>query len=199
MRTPNAACIICEKPLYRRPYELARVRYAACMTHRALAQIVVGVTEAQRRGLALGAKSGENYRTGYKHREESKRKASASHKRWCAANPDKVRARGEKTRGPLNYKWKGGVTKFNKSLRQMREYRRWMDGVKARDDGKCIRCGSTAEIESHHIVELADLIARHGIKTRDEARDCAELWDLTNGETLCRACHYAHHGRRMAA
>ena len=55
MRTPNAACIICAKPLYRRPYELAKVRYAACMDHRAKAQSVVGVTDAQRKGLALGS------------------------------------------------------------------------------------------------------------------------------------------------
>lgn len=194
MRTPNASCIICEKPLYRRPYELARVRYAACMDHRAQAQSVVGVTEAQRRGLAQGRTPGTNHRTGYQHREESKRKASESHKQWCAANPDKVRARGEKTRGALAYNWKGGTSHLNTSIRLMHEHRKWMDAVKE-CDGRCLRCGSTENLEAHHIIELADLLKRHGITTREQARETAELWDLNNGETLCRRCHYAHHGR----
>ncbi len=198
MRTPNAACIICEKPLYRRPYELARVRYAACMAHRALAQSVVGVTEAQQAGLGLGRGKGDNHRIGYKHREESKRKASASHKLWCAANPDKVQARGAKTRGELNYRWKGGTSKLNNAVRLLTENRKWMIAVRARD-GQCVRCGSVENLESHHIVELADLIERHGITHRDQARTTPELWDIANGETLCRVCHYAHHGRRMAA
>lgn len=194
MRTPNAACIICEKPLYRRPYELARVRYAACMEHRAKAQSVVGVTEAQRRGLALGAKPGENYRNGRVDTAETRAKRAAALALFHAENPQVAIERGKKTRGPLNIRWNGGSAKFNTSIRQLTEHRKWMDAVKSRD-GKCVRCGSGVNLESHHITELAELIERHGIKTRDEARETPELWDIANGETLCRRCHYAHHGR----
>lgn len=198
MRTPNTACIICEKPLYRRPYELARVRYAACMAHRAKAQIVVGITEAQQAGLARGRQKGTNNRNGRKDSDTTRAKRSATLKAYWADNPEKAMARGAKTRGELNVRWKGGSSKLNTSVRQLTENRRWLDAIKARD-GACVRCGANDDLESHHIVELAELIERHGITTRDQARDCAALWDLSNGETLCRACHYAHHGRRMTA
>lgn len=195
MRTPNAACIICDKPLYRRPGDMAKARFAACMAHRAGAQKLAGITDAQNGALALGRAKGDNGRTGYRHREESKRKASESHKRFCAENPDRVEARAAKNRGPLNYLWKGGPSRINVIVRQMRQNRTWMDAVKERD-GKCLRCGSTEGLESHHKVELADLIERLGITSADAARaNAAVLFDLENGETLCRPCHYAHHGR----
>jgi hypothetical protein len=197
MRTPNCECCICAKPLYRRPYELAKVRHVACMEHRGLAQARSGITEAQRAGLALGSVPGTNHRTGYVHREESKRKSSEAHKAWCAANPDKVKARSEKTRGENHYKWNGGTSRLNAAIRRLTENRKWMEAVKERD-GKCIVCGSVDNLESHHITPLADLVQAHGIINRDQARDCSALWDLGNGMTVCRPCHYNIHGRTYA-
>lgn len=51
-------------------------------------------------------------------------------------------------------------------------------------------------MEAHHIVGLAELIERHGIKNRDDARNTPELWDVNNGETICEPCHYMEHCRR---
>ena len=199
MRTPNAACIVCAKPLYRRPGELARVRHVACMEHRAQAQKMSGITEAQQAGLSRGRVKGTNHRAGYTHRAESKAKASVSNKAFCAENPDFIAARGEKTRGAAHYRWKGGISKLNTSIRQMTENRRWMDAVKVRD-GCCTRCGSTDTLESHHLIELAALIERLGIKSREDARNHATvLWDLDNGVTLCQPCHYKEHGRKRYA
>ena len=194
MRTPNTACIICEKPLYRRPFELANIRYAACMAHRAKAQSVAGITEAQAAGLSLGASLGGKTRLGYKHREDTKAKTSESHKKWCAENPDRVAERSIKRRGEKAYNWNGGSSRLNVTVRILNENRKWMAAVKARDS-QCNRCGSIENLEAHHIVELADLIKMHGVKSADDARNTPELWDLENGETLCRRCHYAHHGR----
>ncbi len=194
MRTPNTACIICEKPLYRRPFELANIRYAACMAHRAKAQSVAGITEAQATGLSQGRVKGDNRRTGTKHSEATRAKTSASHKKWCAENPDRVAERAKKLRAENHYNWKGGSSRLNVTVRGLHENRKWMNAVKSRD-GQCLRCGSTDNLEAHHIIELADLIETHGIKTADDARNTPGLWDLENGETLCRLCHYAHHGR----
>jgi 5-methylcytosine-specific restriction endonuclease McrA len=103
------------------------------------------------------------------------------------------------SRAEKHYLWKGGITKLNKSIRQMTENRRWMDTVKERD-GRCIRCGSTSDLESHHKRSLADLMADLAIKNRDDARKhAAILWDLENGETLCEPCHYQEHGRTLNA
>lgn len=199
MRTPNAACVICGRPLYRRPSDKARARFAACMAHRAEAQKVIGITDAQKTALALGRPKGTNHRAGYRHREESKRKVSRSNKAFWAAHPEKAIERGAKTRGERHRLWKGGASKLNTSIRQMTENRRWMDAIKERD-GCCVRCAATDHLESHHLIDLADLIVTLGIKSREDARaHAAVLWDLDNGIALCEACHYAEHGRRRAA
>lgn len=195
MRTPNTECILCKKPLYRRPSDTAKSRFAACMECRSEAQKVVGITDKQNAALAIGRQPGDNGRTGYIHKEESKRKASETSKAYWAANPDKAIERGAKVRGEVHYLWNGGISRLNTSIRQMRENRKWMDAVKDRD-GCCQECGSTEDLEAHHRTPLAELIDSLGIENRDDARANAHiLWDLDNGKTLCRPCHYAEHGR----
>jgi 5-methylcytosine-specific restriction endonuclease McrA len=165
------------------------------MEHRNEAQAKAGLTDAQLVALSMGRKPGNNNRTGYEHREESKRKTSVTHKAWCAANPDKVKARGMKTQGTKHYNWKGGCTRLNASIRRMTENRKWLDAVKARD-GKCLVCETIESLESHHIIPLAVMVGVHNITNRDEARECAALWDLSNGMTVCARCHYKIHGRK---
>ena len=195
MRTPNSECVVCGKPLYRRPNEIAKVRHVACMEHRNEAQAKAGLTAKQLTALSMGRRKGTNNRTGYKHREESKRKASKSHKAWCKANPDKVKARGEKTRGPLNYNWKGGSTRLNTAIRRLTEYRKWADAV-VRRDGRCLECGAEVDLEAHHVKPFAELISENGIKNRQQAKECQSLWDESNGKTLCECCHCKKHGRK---
>jgi len=193
-RTANAQCLVCGKAVYRRPSDLKSHRHVACLRHRAEAQRRSGITIAQQQALALGREKGTNHRTGYRHKASSKRKASRSHKLWCRAHPDLVAARGAKTRGELHYNWKGGSTRLNVSIRRMTEHRKWMDAVRVRD-GHCA-CGSVRDLESHHIVPLATLVARYGVKNREDARACAALWELSNGVTKCQRCHYRIHRRR---
>lgn len=197
MRTPNCECCICSKPLYRRPGELAKVRHVACIEHRGLAQARSGITEAQRNGLALGRVPGTNRRTGYVHREESKRKISESQKAWCAAHLDKVKERAKKTQAENHYKWNGGSSRLNSAIRSLTENRKWIEAVRERD-GKCMVCGSVKNLESHHITPLADLVAENEITSRDQARECSLFWDLSNGMAVCKPCHYNIHGRTYA-
>ena len=198
MRTPNCECIVCSKPLYRRPGELSRVRHVACMEHRAEAQRRDGQTKAQLAALALGREKGTNHLDGIPKSEESKCKRSKSIARWCRENPDKLKKRSEKTRGPNHYRWNGGASKLNISIRQMTENRRWMDNVKKRD-GACVKCGSTSNMESHHIKPLSNMLKVLRIKSRDDAREHADkLWCLDNGITLCQKCHYKEHRRTYA-
>ena len=197
MRTPNCSCVVCGLPLYRRPSDLACVRHVACMQHRAEAQKRSGITPAQVAGLSQGRRKGTNNGTGYRHRAESRLKASESHKAWCEANPDMVAARGEKTRGEAHYKWAGGVSNLAQSIRRMTEYRRWADAIRERD-GCCVQCGATDGLDSHHKRPFSDLLRKNSISSRDDARKCAALWDISNGETLCQEHHYEAHGRNYA-
>lgn len=199
MRTPNTKCILCEKPLYRRPSDAARSRFAACMNCRSEAQRIVGVTDAQQAGLRLGRPKGTNHRAGYRHRDDSKRKIGETGKAFWAAHPDRAVARGESHRGENAYNWKGGVSRLNTSIRQMTENRRWMEAVRQRD-GVCQGCGATEALESHHAPPLAELIERLGIRSREDARRHADvLWCLDGGTALCQPCHYTEHGRTFHA
>jgi 5-methylcytosine-specific restriction endonuclease McrA len=169
------------------------------MAHRAEAQKISGITEAQKAGLSLGRVKEDNRRKGCKQSETVKRKVAEANKRYWAEHPEQLAARGEAMRGENHYQWKGGASKLNTAIRQMNENRKWMDAVKERDGGKCVRCDSTREIESHHIIELVTLIEAYKVQTRDDARKIAKFWDLDNGITLCQPCHYVEHGRTYRA
>ena len=197
MRTPNCKCIICGKPLYRRPFELAKVRYVACYQHREQAKKIYPVTEAQKAALELGREKGTNHLDGIPKSKKQRQKMKKIMAEWCAANKDKVLQRAKKTRGENHYQWKGGVAVLNQSIRRMTENRKWMQAVKDRD-GKCIVCGSTSELEADHIKPLAEIIAEHGVQNRNDARACKELWDISNGQTLCAKCHCKKDNRQYS-
>lgn len=58
-------------------------------------------------------------------------------------------------------------------------HRAWSLLVRNRDGNKCVRCGSTAKLEAHHVKSYKDF---------PELR-----YDIDNGETLCNICHRKHH------
>ena len=53
----------------------------------------------------------------------------------------------------------------------------WANAVKNRDGHKCMKCGSTKDIQAHHIRPIKN----HGMHI------------LSNGITLCGACHRVAH------
>lgn len=55
----------------------------------------------------------------------------------------------------------------------------WAKVVKSRDGNRCIYCGSTEKLETHHI------------KSRAKFPD--DVLDIENGVTLCHKCHYTAH------
>jgi len=191
MRTPNTQCQICQKQLYRRPSDLKRYKAVCCVGCRS----ELYKKRPPSPNLKLGREKGTNHLEGIPKSKASNKKRSESHKKWCKENPKKVKARGVKCRAEKHYKWKGGSSGLNKSIRTMHENRKWMEAVKKRDNN-CKHCGSIKELESHHIIPLAMLIEQHKITNRDEARECKELWDIKNGITLCRKCHYKLDNRK---
>jgi len=194
MRTPNCKCCICGKPLYRRPGDLARVRHVACMEHRNEAQMRSGITEAQLNGLRIGRGKWKAKRNMPKQSEEAKQKKSASMKAWCVNNRDKLLARAAKHSGPNHELWKGGPSRLSMAVRRLPQHRRWADAVVWRDK-VCQECGADTDLEAHHVRPFAEILAANRIKNREQAKACSELWDVSNGVTLCQKCHCKQHGR----
>lgn len=155
------------------------------------------VTAKSLKNLELGREKGTNHLSGIPKTQSHKDNISRIMREWCANNPDKVKARGAKTRSENHYQWKGGISRLNKSIRTMTENRKWMEAVKKRD-GACLFCGSQEELEADHITPLVELLKTHKITNRTEARACAELWDITNGRTLCRKCHTDKDNRKYS-
>ena len=51
-------------------------------------------------------------------------------------------------------------------------------------------------IKKHHGQELFKIIEDNKIDNLEKARECKELWDIKNGITYCKNCHFIYHGIR---
>ena len=185
MRTPNTQCEICQKPLYRRPSDLAKYQAVCCAGCRS----ALYKKREPSPNLILGREKGTNHLDGIPKSESHKNKIKNKITEWCKDNPEMVKERGAKISGENHYLWNGGIAVLNQSIRQMTENRNWQMAVKKRD-GKCLDCGSESNLEAHHVTPVKAILETNNITNRSEARKCVELWDLKNGITLCRKCHY---------
>jgi hypothetical protein len=86
--------------------------------------------------------------------------------------------------------WQGGITQLNRVIRDRFEYHSWVSAVMTRDNWTCQTCGKRGgKLHAHHKKGFALIIKENNIKTIEEAINCAELWDINNGITLCVECH----------
>lgn len=98
-------------------------------------------------------------------------------------------------RGRNSHSYKNGNTTLNMQIRISALSRTWRKAVFERDDYTCQNCSSRSHkghplvIEAHHIKEFAEIVKEYNITTFEEASACEELWNISNGITLCRACH----------
>jgi hypothetical protein len=85
-----------------------------------------------------------------------------------------------KNRGSGNGMWKGGITSPNQLVRQSRQYRAWREMVFLRDNWTCQVCMIRGHIlHPHHF---------HSFARYPEQR-----FDVSNGITMCKRCHYKFH------
>jgi len=95
----------------------------------------------------------------------------------------KERCRGRT--GDKSATWKGGITPENMRIRGSTEYRDWRKSVFLRDMHTCQDCrgksekGKTVYLHAHHLKSFSEYI---------ELR-----FEVSNGITLCKKCHYARH------
>jgi len=123
--------------------------------------------------------------TGKKHSDKSKAKMRKATLRLISEGKRDMSAMSELARpfntGANNVNWKGGISKINRTDRQnasqTKEYKQWRKMVFERDNYTCQIC------EQYNGVLHADHIERWA--------DNKELrYTVTNGRTLCVACHY---------
>ena len=90
---------------------------------------------------------------------------------WFRGRPNPNRS------GKNHHNWKGGITKKNTELRNSLEYRAWRKSVFERDHFTCLVCGQVGgELNADHIKKFSKFPLLR--------------FDISNGATLCVACHY---------
>ena len=93
------------------------------------------------------------------------------------------------SRGKNSHFWKGGTSDLRDRIESSYKYREWRKSVFSRDEYICRKCGKGGYIEAHHKKGFAEIISENNIKTPEESLECEELWNISNGETLCLKCH----------
>lgn len=92
--------------------------------------------------------------------------------------------------GPNSPAWKGGKTNITLLIRGMPEYKLWRQSCFKRDNFICTFCRKPKQyLNADHIKPISAIIRENNIDGTIEARNCNELWDLSNARTLCEACH----------
>lgn len=88
-------------------------------------------------------------------------------------------------KGEKSATWKGGITLEHLRIRNSQEYREWRTRIFIRDNYECQNCnarnGNGKDIYLHV----------HHIKSFSEYPDLR--FDMNNGITLCKKCHYKEH------
>lgn len=137
-------------------------------------------TEETKRKMRLACIGRPSSFLGKHHSDESKKKLSLSH----------IGMTGEKSG-----RWKGGMTSIRSKIYHTIQNEQWRQKVFSRDDFTCRECGKRGgELEAHHLKPFVKLL--------QEARSCMPLyspydaamlytpmWDIANGQTLCKKCH----------
>lgn len=127
---------------------------------------------------------------GKKLSEDHIKKMSDSHVGVPLSEKHKLGLRLTRPKGAASSSWKGGISKIDKLCRKMPEYIQWRSDCFTRDNWTCQTCRITGVyLTVHHKKGFSKIIKENNIKNILDARKCGELWDITNGVTLCEECH----------
>jgi len=117
--------------------------------------------------------------SGKKHRPESIKKMSQSHK-GCIRSYEHRKKLGKAHTGIKSHFWKGGLTRKNYpervAIMSSLEYKIWRKSVFEKDDYRCMACGQRGgELQVDHILPFS--------------KHPRLRFDINNGQTLCVKCH----------
>lgn len=78
---------------------------------------------------------------------------------------------------------------LRKQIEQMPIYERWRQDVIRKCGNRCQMCGTNNNSEVHHRISFYLLLKQHNITSMEQAFENRYLWDIDNGEVLCKECH----------
>jgi len=87
--------------------------------------------------------------------------------------------------GDKSATWKGGVTPEHLRIRNSKAYKDWRESVFIRDEYTCMSCNAKSG------KGLDVYLHAHHIKSFSKFPDFR--FDINNGITLCKSCHYKEH------
>jgi hypothetical protein len=93
--------------------------------------------------------------------------------------------------GPEHWNYKHGQSPFRTRLYNTYLYKKWRSTIFERDNYTCQFCGQRGgRLNVDHIKPFSLIVKENKITTIEEAKKCLELWNLSNGRTLCFPCHF---------
>lgn len=94
--------------------------------------------------------------------------------------------------GENHHNWNNGITPLRKNIRETSKYYQWRFSIFKRDNFICIFCGISSKekiLNVDHIKPFSLILKENNINSIEDAINCQELWDISNGRTLCIDCH----------
>jgi 5-methylcytosine-specific restriction endonuclease McrA len=86
--------------------------------------------------------------------------------------------------------WKGGITSINLSLRSHAKMKEWRLAVFNHDNFTCCICHiKGGKLNADHVIAFSKTLKENSIQTIEAGLLCKELWNTSNGRTLCVKCH----------
>lgn len=126
-------------------------------------------------------------RKGIPKSESHKKKIGKSNEEYFKLHPEKY-LRGKEHPNYIIPEYR--ITPLHSQIRNCLEYSNWRTQVFGRDNFTCQECGVRGTwLEAHHLKQFSDILKENNITNFEEALLCSELWDISNGKTLCEECH----------
>jgi hypothetical protein len=93
--------------------------------------------------------------------------------------------------GLKHHNWKGGISPISDALRNLPEMTQWKKKILNRDNYICQYSGKQGkgDLHVHHIKPFHQILEENNITSVEEALECEELWDISNGITLAKEFH----------
>jgi 5-methylcytosine-specific restriction endonuclease McrA len=96
----------------------------------------------------------------------------------------------EINKGKKNPCYIDGRISWFKQLKNSWQFQHWRKQVLIRDNYTCQECGKEeCELHAHHVKTLSFIFKFYHINSLKEALNCKQLFDVSNGLTLCKDCH----------